>query len=112
MYHTSFPRRERPLLRHAKCAEPNTPVTARHPKVPPSRRRQHGHDIDLVNRLLVGQRADLDHGRGRHARRIEIFEPYIAHHAEVRLQVDEIMAELYDVLEAAAGRAKRALDVE
>src|SRR6202035_5765056 len=51
-------------------------------------------------------------GRGRHARRIEIFEPNIAHHAEVRLQVDEIMAKFYDVLEATAGRAQRALDVE
>jgi hypothetical protein len=30
----------------------------------------------------------------------------------VRLQIDEIMAEFYDVLEAAAGRAQRALDVE
>jgi hypothetical protein len=30
----------------------------------------------------------------------------------VRLQVDEIMAEFYDVLGAAAGRAERALDVE
>src|SRR4029077_1823897 len=54
----------------------------------------------------------LDHGRGRHPRGIEIFEPYIAHHAEVRLQIDEIMAEFYDMLEAAAGRAERALDVE
>src|ERR1700722_18486151 len=74
--------------------------------------RQHGHHIDLVDRFLVGQRADLDHGRGRHARRIEVFEPYVAHHAKVRLQVDEIMAEFYDVLEAAAGRAKRTLDIE
>ena len=77
-----------------------------------SRRRQHGHHIDLVKRLLVSQRANLDHGRGRHARRIEIFEPYVTHHAEVRLQVDEIMAEFYDLLEAAAGGAQRALDVE
>src|ERR1700731_4469896 len=80
--------------------------------MPRSRRRQHGYHIDLVNRLLVGERADLDHGRGRHARRIEIFEPNIAHHAEVRLQVDEIMTQLDDVLEAAAGRTKRTLDVE
>src|SRR6202035_4097409 len=77
-----------------------------------SRRRQHGHHVDLVNRLRVGQRTHLDHGRGRHARRVEIFEPDIAHHAEVRLQVDEIMAQLYDMLEAAAGRAERTLDVE
>ena len=30
----------------------------------------------------------------------------------MRLQIDEIMAEFDDVLEAAAGRAKRALDIE
>jgi hypothetical protein len=77
-----------------------------------SPRRQHRDRIDLVDHPVIGQRADLDHGRGRHARRIEVFQAKLAQRFEVRLQVDEIMLELDDVLEARARRSENTLDVE
>src|SRR5262245_488597 len=77
-----------------------------------SRRRQNGDRIDLVERAVAGQRAHLDHrARRRWQVRIEELRAHLAHQRLMRPQVDQILRELDDMLEAAAGGRQRGSNV-
>ena len=74
-----------------------------------SRRRQNGDRIDLVERAVAGQRAHLDHrARRRRQVRIEELRAHLAHQRLMRPQVDQILRELDDMLEAAPAAASAA----
>ena len=78
----------------------------------PSLRRQHRHRLDLVERALAGERADLHHRAGRRRQvRIGEFGADLAQQRLVGAQVDQKLCDLDDVLEAAAGGGERASDV-